>query len=160
MKVSTLLAAGAVVCCAVQPAAAAILITVSWTYVTTEISPLQTTHSSTESSSFAMEGNKVMSPTQATAAFGQSAAGVNGYGSAFRASYRISGGRVVETLRFAGSTTVITVATNGSDSCSATVRFLKAPGKRYFEGDRQGTGEHMLMSDEHAEDVVCSITRQ
>jgi hypothetical protein len=149
---------------AVKSARADVKIAVSYDYVETEVSPRQQTHRSHTSELFTLSGENSLSfnnnnnGESLSTRLRKNKDYVSAYGEEKTTSFRIKSGAIQILSNRPGRTVVTRIKTNGKDSCRATVEYLKKPGHEFFESPRKSNHELMSDSDQHSENVTCTIS--
>ena len=76
-----------------------------------------------------------------------------------RTSVHVTGGGALQlTFEYAGRKIVTQIKSSGTSSCYATQKYFMQPGHKFFEGSRISNGEHVWSSDEHVENLTCTIS--
>ena len=110
-----------------------------------------------ESVRFHLSGtNRIDAGGQGTV-LGGSFASKNKNGADMVSSFKVRRGDIVNRAQFNGSTLTTRVHRIGEDGCSATLKWSRLRGHEYFEDHAIGTGAPLLMTDMHAENIVCRI---
>ena len=142
-----------------------LVISFSYTRVTSEISPRTMVHRSKVytvykvhkdgriDESGSRQGKSIDESSQLGAPF----KGHNYTGGSEIARISVQGGVIVKSWFTDSYKTILSIKTNGTDSCQVTYKFSLNPGHQYFEGTRMTNKEHLYMNDIHAEDPTCDI---
>jgi hypothetical protein len=138
------------------------IITVSYDFVETRVSPRQETIRSHISANFSLSTKKgvdlSVAGAKTRAKLGGSVPGFDAAGQAATTTFHIVNGAFVVTTRHPGNFSVLRIVTDGRTSCSATMTYFRNPGHQYFEATTMNQVESILASDFQAQNMTCSIS--
>ena len=139
---------------------AEVSVKVTWDYVFTEYSPISRVGRSQSTSGFTLNGKTISFKSaagryQSSGSLGDTLESINLKGVHYLTSYNYKNNLITETNRFPGFTDIVSIKTNGADSCEATVTYRRLRGKKYFLDSIDSTE----FSDMHAENVTCRIQK-
>jgi hypothetical protein len=141
---------------------AAVTVKLNWDFVETRVSPRQEVYRSHLSVSYQVSTDKGVDFSSSTglkarAKLGETMTGVNEVGQTSTSTYQIINGAVVITSHQPGFFVVTRIITDGRTACSATVKYFRNPGHKYFEAVTRNNSENLLATDFKAENMTCSI---
>lgn len=131
---------------------------VDWTFVDVEVAPKQETHAARVGTLFDIDGRTITDAASVTARLGQRRRGTSVYDVGYSVRYAASNGHLTKTVHTAGANFRVDVFFLPEGGCRAAVNYFRSPGKRYFETRRVDDHSRMIESDQHAEDVTCTVT--
>jgi hypothetical protein len=138
-------------------------IKLDYDYVETEVQPRQEVHRLHATSAYHLTGQNVLTfndtkqiPRRLN--LGNGVALMTGGGDEGRTVAHVVGGVLEVSFEYPGRKILVKIATNGKNSCSASMKYMHQPGHRFFEGRRESNGEKMFSSEEHVENLTCWIS--
>ena len=144
-------------------ASAATQIRVKWFASFTPNRPNARTISAPRFTSFTLSGNQVVTYgglANGRSTLDQSSKITTSFGADTNISYKIAGGRIIQTNHADGDnySQVISVSLSGGTGCSADVSFVKPAGARAFKGSNLRS-QPFEWSAIYATDVFCTIAK-
>jgi len=141
-------------------AQAAMVVDINYDYVETEISPRQETHRQQSHQHYELNADKTIAMPKGSSKLGGTFMDKTKAGHDFTREFHIVNGALQVTSSYDGVIVIVTIRTNGRDSCSASLVWRKRAGQKYFFAYRLNNDELMYDSDMHAENVTCSVHEQ